>query len=85
MRVNSHAATGATQNDKETGKQRAKYDAALVIKMWEGGMRPSEIRRSDKPGVKGISSPFARKAARSWIGRREVWYFHFEPDEARGG
>jgi hypothetical protein len=38
-----------------------KYDAPLVIKMWEGGMRPSEIRRSDKLGVKGISSPFVSR------------------------
>ena len=38
-----------------------KYDAKLVIKMWEDGMRPSEIRRSDKPGVKGISSPFVSR------------------------
>ena len=38
-----------------------KYDAPLVIKLWEGGMRPSEIRRSDKPGVKGISSPFVSR------------------------
>jgi hypothetical protein len=38
-----------------------KYDAALVIKMWDGGMRPSEIRQSDKPGVKGISSPFVSR------------------------
>jgi hypothetical protein len=29
--------------------------------MWEGGMRPSEIRQSDKPGVKGISSPFVNR------------------------
>jgi hypothetical protein len=38
-----------------------KYDAALVIKMWEGGARPSEIRQSDKPGVKGISSAFVSR------------------------
>jgi hypothetical protein len=28
----------------------------MVIKLWEGGVRPSEIQRSDKPGLKGISS-----------------------------
>jgi hypothetical protein len=38
-----------------------KYDAALVIKIWEGGARPSEIRQSDKPGVKGISSAFVSR------------------------
>ena len=38
-----------------------KYDAALVITMWEGGARPSEIRQSDRPGVKGISSPFVSR------------------------
>jgi hypothetical protein len=32
-----------------------------VIKLWEGAMRPSEIQRSDKPGVKGISSPFGSR------------------------
>jgi hypothetical protein len=40
---------------------KAKYDAALVIKMWDGGMRPSEIQQSEKPGVKGISSPFVSR------------------------
>jgi hypothetical protein len=47
----------------KTAKQpkKAKYDATLVIKMWDGGMRPSEIRESDKPGIKGISSPFVSR------------------------
>jgi hypothetical protein len=39
----------------------SKYDAKLVIKMWENGMRPSEIRQSDKPGIKGISSAFTSR------------------------
>jgi hypothetical protein len=46
---------------KKQESKGPKYDAALVIKMWEGGMRPSEIRHSDKPGVKGISSPFVSR------------------------
>ena len=48
------------QKKKEVSKS-PKYDANLVVKLWDGGMRPSEIRQSDKPGVKGISSPFVSR------------------------
>ena len=40
---------------KKQEAKEPKYDGELVIKLWEGGMRPSEIRLRDKPGVKGIS------------------------------
>jgi len=46
---------------KTKAPKESKYNAELVVKMWEGGMRPSEIRRSDRPGVKGISSPFVSR------------------------
>lgn len=46
---------------KKQESKGPKYDAKLVIKMWEDGARPSEIRQSDKPGVKGISSPFVSR------------------------
>ena len=42
-------------------KRKAKYDAALVIKLWEAGARPVEIKNSDKLGIKGISSPFVSR------------------------
>ena len=46
---------------KKQEAKEPKYDTQTVIKLWEGGMRPSEIQQSDKPGVKGISSAFVSR------------------------